>query len=358
MKVILILWFITGLLAGGVYYAAEQQFDPRLVPPSEIPSTPAMDPSNPNQSALSDQISVPNDGPVYEEGASGAINRGAANPVEDFSEPDPSELTMNNADPELVENSEHGPIPITMNGRQPWQYYARPDNTNNQTPRVAIVIRDMGLKANQTEMAIQRLPGAVTFAFSAQASDLDKWMNDAKQDTHESLMMIPMEPVNYPQENPGPRTLVTNFEFQRNISNLHYFLSRTNGYVGVMNDMGGRFTANRNAMKDLMIDLQRRGLMFLDARTSEFSVAATAARNAGLPRAINDRNIDQRLTAQDIDRALNELEGIANTYGAAVGVGRPYPITIGRLNQWIQSLPSKGIKLVPITAVANRQPIR
>lgn len=377
MRSILILWFITALIAGGIYGYAQTTYDPALVVTPEIKAAreaalaadtqATLDNLNSEASSNSNTTADPAadmtdlaPGTVSGTGnnLSGAINRGASVRKEDFSEPDPSELVMNPADPELVEKTEQGPVPVTMDGRQPWDYYARPDNTGNQTPRIAIVISNMGLKATQTEMAISRLPGSISFAFSPQSVDLNKWVNQAHEGTHESLLMVPMEPVDYPREDPGPYTLLTSYEYQRNITNLHHVLSRTNGYVGIINEMGSRFTANRDAMKDIMIDLQRRGLMFLDAHTTEFTVAASAARNAGLPRAIVDRHIDERLTAEDIDRYLGDLEGIANTYGAAVGLGSPYPLTISRILNWAQSLPAKGIKLVPITAVANRQPIR
>lgn len=69
-------------------------------------------------------------------------------------------------DPDLVEASAVGPLPITgTDGRQPWRFYARPFKGTKGRPRIAIVVSDLGLNGMATETAIRSLPGAVSLAF-------------------------------------------------------------------------------------------------------------------------------------------------------------------------------------------------
>jgi len=135
-------------------------------------------------------------------------------------------------------------------------------------------------------------------------------------------------------------------------------LGRVTGYVGVMNAMGSKFTASTTALTPVMEDLSHRGLLFVDSSATRLSVAAKIARAMDIPRALNNRYVDNEITADAIDQQLGELERVAQGYGAAVGIARAYPLSIERLQAWIPTLRSKGIQIAPITAVVNRQPIR
>ncbi len=135
-------------------------------------------------------------------------------------------------------------------------------------------------------------------------------------------------------------------------------LGRVTGYVGVMNAMGSKFTASTTALTPVMDDLSHRGLLFVDSSATRLSVAAKIARTMDIPRALNNRYVDNDLTADAIDDQLAELRSVAQGYGAAVGLARAYPLTIERLLAWIPTLKAKGILIAPITAIVNRQPIR
>ncbi|MBT6330146.1 MAG: divergent polysaccharide deacetylase family protein, partial [Kordiimonadaceae bacterium] len=67
---------------------------------------------------------------------------------------------------------------------------------------------------------------------------------------------------------------------------------------------------------------------------------------------------DNVITSEEIQRQLAELENTATTFGAALGLARATPLTINEIARWSMSLSEKGIELVPITAIANRQPIK
>src|SRR5690606_33536937 len=143
-----------------------------------------------------------------------------------------------------------------------------------------------------------------------------------------------------------------------NLDRLRWALSRFAGYVGIVNDMGSRFTASEAAMNLVLGELRMRGLMFLDARSSTYTVGAQVARNLRVPRAVNNRYIDNEQTEEAIRARLAELETVAQSYGAAAGIGRLYPVTIKVVADWARGLSARGIDLVPVSAVANRQPVR
>lgn len=241
-------------------------------------------------------------------------------------------------------------------GLAAWQKYATPFNYDDPRPRVAVVILDLGLSSAATEAAIQGLPAAVTLSFSPYAENLNNWINQARASGHEALLGLPMEPANFPARDPGPRTLLTSLSPRENLDRLDWVLGRVSGYVGVTNNMGSRFTASTEALRPVLTTLRDRGLVFVDARTTPRSVAASLATTLGLPRAINDRLIDQQAARIPIDAMLADVEKVAMETGNAVAMGQPYPVTLERLATWLPSLESKGIALAPITALLNRQP--
>ncbi len=260
-------------------------------------------------------------------------------------------------DPGLIERTPQGPLPrIGDDGRQPWRVYAKPFNAADARPRIAVVLSALGLSSAATEAAIQGLPGGVTLAFQPYADDLQNWIQLSRAAGHEVLLHLPMEPVDYPANDPGPQALFTALTPQQNLARLEWTLSRVSGYVGVTNHMGSRFTTSRSAMKPVIETLKERGLLYVDTRASARSVGAALATEIGVPRALNDRFIDTgSVNRETIDNHLAEAERIARETGLSVVVGQPYPVTLERLGVWLAGLEDRGIALAPISAVVNLQ---
>ncbi|MEA1937548.1 MAG: divergent polysaccharide deacetylase family protein [Pseudomonadota bacterium] len=244
---------------------------------------------------------------------------------------------------------------IADDGRQPWQVYARPFATMNNAPRIAIVMSNLGLSQSTTKAAINELPPDVTLAFAPYAENLDTLFQTARTAGHEVLLSLPMEPLTYPRDDPGPKPLLTTNSDNQNIDNLAWMLSRAQGYVGVTNFMGSRFTADAARLRPILKIMKNRGLMVLDARATSHSEMIRIAKETGLPRAANNRYIDHVAKAAIIDEHLRTLEHIAAETGAAVGIGFAYPVTRERLLAWLPTLHAKGLVLAPLTAVVNRQ---
>jgi uncharacterized protein len=263
-------------------------------------------------------------------------------------------------DPALVERTALGPLPtIGPDGRKPWQVYARPFDRSDRRPRIAVLLTGLGLSGAATEAGINDLPGAVTLGFNPYAPKLDEWIERARAAGHEVFLSLAMEPVDYPRVDPGPHTLLVSLDRQQNLERLQWVLSRVAGYVGVVSAAGSRFTTSQGDLLPILDEVKARGLMFVDSRASEHSVAGPLSKSIGLPRAVSDFALDQQQASRDaIDQRLQQLEQLARQTGVAVGLGEVYPVTIERLAQWIPSLERKGIALAPVSATADLQPDR
>lgn len=240
-------------------------------------------------------------------------------------------------------------------GSPPWRRYAG-EVKGGGGPRIAVVLTGLGLSAAATEAAIKQLPPAVTLSFSPYARRLSQWIALARVNGHEVMIDLPMEPITFPEDDPGPHALLTFLDSKQNLRRLDWVLNRGESFVGVAAVMGSRFAASEEDMGPVMAALRERGLMFLDNRASDRSVAGEIANRLGLPHAMNDRTLDAAQASRiAINSRLTEIERLAEEKGHSIAMAQPYPVTLERLRDWAVEIQSRGYALVPITALAAEQ---
>jgi polysaccharide deacetylase 2 family uncharacterized protein YibQ len=268
-------------------------------------------------------------------------------------ESDAAPAVMAGIDQRLLEKSRYGMIPVAADGLKPFTAYSAGTDADRaraaRMPVIAIVIGGLGIGAAKTSDAIMKLPPAVTLAFTPYGSDPGKLVERARAQRHEVLLQIPMEPFDYPDNDPGPQTLLTTLSAEQNLDRLFWHLSRFQGYAGVANFMGARFVVTDAVMQPILREAARRGLGYLDDGSAPRSVASSLAEGQAMAFARADFSIDAVPTSVEIDRALAKLESLAKERGTAVGIASALPISIERIAAWTRSLESRGIMLVPLT---------
>lgn len=258
-------------------------------------------------------------------------------------------------DRRVSERGPYGVLPkIGADGARPMDVYGRPFVTSPSlkpgAPKIAIVIGGLGLNPQATASAIDETPEAVTLAFAPYGGDLERLVSAARARGHEALLQAPMEPFDYPQNNPGPHTLTVGAA-DAGLDDLRWVMSRFTGYAGVMNHLGGRYMADEAALAATLTDIGQRGLFFLDDGASPQSMAGQIAPKVGAPFAKVDVILDERGTPRSLESALAQLEVAARDRGAAIGFANAVPATVARLARFARDLERKGIALAPASAV-------
>ncbi|MGD2131843.1 MAG: divergent polysaccharide deacetylase family protein [Maricaulaceae bacterium] len=244
---------------------------------------------------------------------------------------------------------------IGPDGLTPAAAYARPFARENEAPAIAIVVGGLGLNASATREAIETLPDAVTLAFVPYAENLQGWIDAARAAGHEVILELPMEPYDYPANDPGPHTLLAGADPDENRRRLEWLMSRGTGYFAVMNYMGARFTAEPDALAPAFGRIAETGVAFLydgETRRADLDVLAV---DAHLSAATADRILDEHPTAAAIDEHLLELEALALQNGDAIGAGFGYPVTVRQIRDWSGALALKGYVLAPVSAVLENR---
>ena len=258
-------------------------------------------------------------------------------------------------DERLVESSPQGAIPVVgPDGARAADVYARPVKAAPAGPRIAIMVGGLGVSAIATGEALAKLPAAVTLGFTPYGQDLARLVSRARGEGREIMLQVPMEPFDYPDNDAGPQTLLTSLSPEQNLDRLHWAMSRFQGYVGIANYMGARFTAAEPALGPVMRDAGKRGLIYLDDGTSARSVTSQIAGAANMPFAKANIVLDAVPTPAEIDNALARLESMARERGVAVGVASALPASIDRIAHWARAAAGRGIALVPVSAVASK----
>ena len=256
----------------------------------------------------------------------------------------------------FVEMTPRGPVPkIAADGVRPAEAFARPVKPipgKPDAPRIALIVSGLGVSASLTTDALTKLPAAVTLAFMPYGGDVERLVARARGEGHEILLQVPMEPFGYPDNDPGPQTLLTSLTPEQNIDRLYSVMSRFQGYVGIAGAMGARFTASEPAFAPILHEAAKRGLVYVDDGSNARSVAGRIAGANNVLFAKADVILDSVATPAEIDHALGRLEMAARERSFAVGISSALPVSIEHIGKWAKAAESRGLLLVPITAVA------
>lgn len=256
---------------------------------------------------------------------------------------------------DLVEETEHGQIPrMSATGERPFDLYSRPSVSAaaaDGKPRIAIIVTGLGINPAGSLDAASKLPDTVTLAFAPYGKGLTDTTGAARASGHELFLEVPLEPFDYPDNDPGPDTLLTGQAPRDNMNKLFAVMGKFGGYAGIINNMGARFTSSGADFGPMMEELGARGLGYVDDGSSNRSLAAQLSAANKVPFARADMMLDANPSRAAILEQLAQLEEKARAGGSALGTISALPISITTLAEWSKTLEARGFLLVPASAL-------
>lgn len=219
--------------------------------------------------------------------------------------------------------------------------------------RIAIVIDDLGNDRDAVER-IARLPYPVAGAVLPGLADSAEAARRLAESGKEVLLHLPMEPDGYPSVRPGPGVVLRSDSDEQIAQTVIADLASVPGAVGVNNHMGSAATADARVMRAVVRVLGRRGLFFLDSRTTEATVARRVADEASIPSVSRQVFLDAVEKGPAIEHAYRELLAKAKKDGAALAIGHPHPETLALLERELPKLREQRIALVRVSQLARR----
>lgn len=215
--------------------------------------------------------------------------------------------------------------------------------------KVAIIIDDMGLTLRSRQVEV--MPAPLTLSYLPYAENLRERTKIARQNGHEIMVHVPMEAMG--GNDGGPQVLEVSDSQEEIARTVDWALSQFDGFAGMNNHMGSKFTQDRAAMDVFMQQIDGRGLYFVDSKTISTSIAEDVAAAHGIDHAQRDVFLDHEISRAFVDEALAQLEAIAKRRGAAIAIGHPHKETIEALRAWLPTLEARGLELVPVSALVK-----
>lgn len=215
-------------------------------------------------------------------------------------------------------------------------------------PAIVIIIDDVGDNYRLGSAAVQ-LPGPVTFAVLPHSPFGARLAHQAYRNGKDVILHAPMQNT---QDRPlGPGALTRDLAQQKFIDTLNKGLDTVPYAQGMNNHMGSLLTTLEPQMNWVMDVAKRRGLYFVDSRTTPDSVALKAARRHGIPSLVRDVFLDHERTEAFVHQQFMQTVAIAKRYGSAVAIGHPYPVTVEYLVKALPQLDEQGIRLLTASAL-------
>ncbi|MCR9175428.1 MAG: divergent polysaccharide deacetylase family protein [Alphaproteobacteria bacterium] len=241
------------------------------------------------------------------------------------------------------------PTELVDPGAVPWIRNAMAPVAANGRPMIAIVLDDLGVDRRRSGRAID-LPAPLTLAFLPYAGDVATQAARAHGRGHELLVHVPMQPHGADAD-PGPNALdmlLGEAEVRRRIA---WNLKQFDGYVGMNNHMGSRFTESAPGASLVAEAVRARGLLLLDSVTSSRSVLGAGGQAAGVPTVERDVFLDNTDSTEEVRKRLAQTEEVARNTGTAIAIGHPRDATLEVLAPWLADVQTRGFVLVPLTQV-------
>jgi polysaccharide deacetylase 2 family uncharacterized protein YibQ len=234
---------------------------------------------------------------------------------------------------ETVIPSEPAPRPVMESG--------------DKTYEIALIIDDIGYDQAMA-MALYALEPNISFSvlpWSPHGRTIAGILSDKGAQV---LLHLPMEPVQYPDVDPGPGALLTGMSPDELITQLEKNLADVPGASGVNNHMGSRLTTEASQMYQVFTILKKRNLFFVDSVTARRSQCRAAARLLQVRFGERDVFLDNIQEKSYITGQFTQLKKVAQKHGRAIGIGHPYPATLETLKTELPKIKGK-ISIVPVS---------
>ncbi|UCB47240.1 MAG: divergent polysaccharide deacetylase family protein [Spirochaetota bacterium] len=212
--------------------------------------------------------------------------------------------------------------------------------------RIAIIIDDVGYASENLDEWLS-FNGKLTFSVLPFLSESEYYSKLFQNHGFEIMLHVPMEPVSYPEDNPGPDALFTNTPKEAVIHKLEHMIAQNPYATGANNHMGSRATQDDELMRWTLEVLRKEKFFFIDSVTTPASHAYTLAREIGVPAAKRDIFLDNEHSFDYINKQFENLKVIAKQNGTAIGIGHfTNENTLKVLNHQLSKLGEQNFKLI------------
>lgn len=260
-------------------------------------------------------------------------------------------ITVNGSVSHVIRFSSH-PDSRGINGRK-WK---KEDAVFVTAPRVAIIIDDIGYDIGIADK-LMRLGIPLTLSILPHRPYSTEIALRARKRNFEIMMHLPMEPISYPDTDPGVGAIMIGDSESEQKRKAEEDLSAIPYVAGVNNHMGSGAMVDALTVQNVLEVIRKHSLYFIDSRTTAETLGLKAAQALGIPSAERSVFIDST-DPVDIEyriEKLREVIKLAREQGSCIAIGHPSADTLNALIQLIDEFRENGIELVFASEVVYGQ---
>jgi uncharacterized protein len=269
----------------------------------------------------------------------------------------PPTASIPTAAPSPAEGSAVNPKPIPAPAKVPASY--KPEaNPRNILPRlpelprprartIAFVIDDAGYSMSQLQ-AFLKLPFPLTIAVLPGLPNSEKAARAVLAAGKELILHQPMQAVG--GQNPGPGAILLGMSQAEVERVVEANLATVPGAIGLNNHMGSAATADLGIMEAVAAVAKKRGIYYLDSRTTSDTTVSVAARREGIRYWERDVFLDNTPDRASIMRSVEDGKKRAVKDRPAVMIGHVWSAELAQtLTDLYPQLVSEGFSLSTIS---------
>lgn len=171
----------------------------------------------------------------------------------------------------------------------------------------------------------------------------------------ETLLHLPMEPLSYPDDQPGSGALFTAMNESEIIFQLEKNLASVPYAAGVNNHMGSKFMTDEVKLTPVFKHLKKKDLFFVDSRTTPSSKTSLVAGKVHLAVASRRVFLDNERNYNKIYQILLDVAESPAGKSPMIVIGHPYPETIRAIKDVHQVFREKGVLIVPVSKLVRNK---
>jgi polysaccharide deacetylase 2 family uncharacterized protein YibQ len=232
------------------------------------------------------------------------------------------------------------------------------DEPGERHTRIALVLYGFGDDAGAAD-SVFALPAPFAVALLPAGKTSPALFKAAHQRQREIVLLLPLEPVNYPQVNPGPGTLLVTMKPARIASAVDHYLDQAGAVSAVANHMGSLATQDMTVMTAVYRTLRQHRLPFVHLMPAPGAVCKTLASEMGVAYEEAGAVLDTEPRGRDtraLDRRWKTLLGEARARGELTVWIRFTPLTRQWLAHALDRKKLPGVDFVPLESLVPRPP--
>lgn len=228
------------------------------------------------------------------------------------------------------------------------------DQSEMTTGYIALVIDDFGAYPLEESKKFLNLG----IPFTASVIPFEKWTKEIldllSEKNIEVIVHLPMEPEDYPKNDPGANAIYTNLPPSEIKRRVRQAIDAIGIAVGLNNHMGSKATADAKTMGIVADAVSESGLFFIDSKTTIYSCALDKMRSRNIPSTAQDGNIDLQPDTVSVAQKFFELAlKSRQTDQGMLIVGHARNETFHAIKRVLPTIEKYGIEFVPASRLVS-----